>query len=80
LLVPVDAVCKESSGEQVAWVIEQDQTVHRRPVRLGQATGGRLEIVDGLRPGDRIAVAGVTFLRDGMKVRDLGDALGDARP
>jgi RND family efflux transporter MFP subunit len=80
LLVPVAAVCKESSGEQVAWVIGEDQTVKRRPVKIGQATGGRLEIIDGLRPGDRIAVAGVTFLRDGMKVRDLGDALGDVRP
>ena len=26
----------------------------------------------------RIAVAGVSFLRKGMKVRDLGDALGAA--
>jgi multidrug efflux pump subunit AcrA (membrane-fusion protein) len=45
-------------------------------VKLGQATGGRIEILDGLQPGDRIAVAGVTFLREGMKVKDLGGALG----
>jgi hypothetical protein len=25
-------------------------------------------------------VAGATFLRDGMKVRDLGDALGGGQP
>jgi multidrug efflux pump subunit AcrA (membrane-fusion protein) len=47
-----------------------------RAVKLGELTGGDVEIVDGLQPGDRIAVAGVTFLREGMKVRDLGDALG----
>jgi multidrug efflux pump subunit AcrA (membrane-fusion protein) len=80
ILVPVAAVFKDSSGEQVAWVLGPEQTVSRRPVKLGEATGGRLEIVDGLRPGDRIAVAGVTHLRDGMKVRDLGDALGGAQP
>jgi multidrug efflux pump subunit AcrA (membrane-fusion protein) len=45
-------------------------------VKLGEATGGHIEIVSGLEPGERIAVAGVTFLREGMKVRDLGDALG----
>ena len=45
-------------------------------MKLGEATGGQIEIADGLQPGDRIAVAGVTFLREGMKVRDLGDALG----
>src|SRR5262249_19176799 len=80
VLVPVAAVLKEPSGTQVTWVIGSDQTVTRRPVKLGEATGGQVEIVDGLQPGDRIAVAGVTFLREGMKVRDLGDALGGGQP
>jgi membrane fusion protein, multidrug efflux system len=75
--VPVSAVFKDSSGEQVVWVVGPNQTVTRRPVKLGEASGGQIEIVQGLQPGDRIAVAGVTFLREGMKVRDLGDALGD---
>jgi len=76
ILVPISAVSKEPAGEQVAWVVEPDQSVSRRAVKIGAATGGQVEIVDGLQPGDRIAVAGVTFLREGMKVRDLGDALG----
>jgi RND family efflux transporter MFP subunit len=76
ILVPISAVFKDATGEQIAWVVGPDQAVTRRPVKIGAATGGRLEIVDGLQPGDRVAVAGVTFLREGMKVRDLGDALG----
>jgi RND family efflux transporter MFP subunit len=76
LLVPIAAVFKDPTGEQVVWVVGPDETVARRPVKLGEATGGRIEVVDGLQPGDRIAAAGVTFLREGMKVRDLGDALG----
>ena len=80
ILVPVAAVYKDSTGEQLVWVLGPDQTVSRRPVKLGEASGGRLEIVDGLRAGDRIAVAGVTHLREGMKVRDLGDALGGGAP
>jgi RND family efflux transporter MFP subunit len=76
ILVPIAAVFKDSTGEQVVWVLGSDDTVSRRPVKLGGATGGNLEIVDGLQPGDRIAVAGVRALRDGMKVRNLGDALG----
>jgi membrane fusion protein, multidrug efflux system len=76
ILVPIAAVFKEPAGEQVAWVIGPDETVVRRPVKIGEATGGQIEIVDGLQPGDRIAVAGVTHLREGMKVRDLGDSLG----
>jgi RND family efflux transporter MFP subunit len=76
ILVPLSAVSKNAEGVQSAWVLEPDQTVSRRTVKLGEATGGRVEILDGLQPGDRIAVAGVNLLREGMKVRDLGDALG----
>jgi RND family efflux transporter MFP subunit len=76
ILVPVSAVSKQANGEQTAWVVGADDTVTRRPVKLGDVAGGDVEITSGLQPGDRIAVAGVTFLRDGMKVRDLGDALG----
>jgi RND family efflux transporter MFP subunit len=79
ILVPISAVFKDATKEQVAWVIGPDETVTRRPVKLGEATGGQIEIVEGLQPGDRIAVAGVTFLREGMKVRNLGDALGGSR-
>jgi len=76
IFVPVSAIQQASSGEQIAWVIGPDQTVTRRTVKLGEASGGQVAIVEGLNPGDRVAVAGLTFLRDGMKVRDLGDALG----
>jgi RND family efflux transporter MFP subunit len=79
ILVPLCAVFKDAGGEQVAWVLGPDDTVSRRPVKLGEAAGGRVEIVQGLQAGDRIAVAGVTHLREGMKVRDLGDALGGGR-
>jgi RND family efflux transporter MFP subunit len=80
ILVPVSAVLSDGATGQAAWVIGPDETVKRRPVKLGEPTGGQIEILDGLQPGERIAVAGVTFLREGMKVRDLGDALGGVRP
>lgn len=76
ILVPISAVFKDATGEQVTWIVGPDQIVSRRPVKLGEATGGQIAIAEGLQPGDRVAVAGVTFLRDGMKVRDLGDVLG----
>lgn len=79
ILVPVSAVTK-AAGKQIVWIVGADGTVERRPVKTGAATGGQIEIVEGLAPGDRIAVAGVTHLRQGMKVRDLGDALGGASP
>lgn len=76
IFVPISAVCKKPTGEQVVWVIDGEEQVKSRPVKVGSIQGGQIEITEGLEPGDRIAVAGVSFLRDGMKVRDLGDALG----
>ena len=49
--------------------------VTHRPVKTGAVTGNDIVVLEGLEPGDRIVTAGVSFLRDGMKVRDLGDGL-----
>jgi multidrug efflux pump subunit AcrA (membrane-fusion protein) len=76
ILVPISAVYERSNGKQVVWLISKDNEAKSRPVEVGSVQGGDIEITKGLEPGDRIAVAGVSFLRDGMKVRDLGDALG----
>lgn len=80
VMIPIEAVAQTSSGEQVVWVLGEKSTVSPRPVKLGAASGSRVEIVEGLEPGDRIVVAGVRFLRDEMQVRDLGDALGESQP
>ena len=63
----------------MVWVLGPDGTVRCRAVAMGEVKDGQVEIVGRLRSGERIAVAGAVYLRDGMKVRDLGDALGDAR-
>jgi membrane fusion protein, multidrug efflux system len=76
MLVPISAIYKQDTGEQVVWVLGADHTVHRKPVKIGAPTGEYIEVVEGLQSGERIVVAGATFLREGMKVRDLGDALG----
>jgi multidrug efflux system membrane fusion protein len=79
LRVPSEAIYSEGSGTKVAWIIGADGTARRREVKVGSVTDGRVEVLEGLIAGDRIATAGVGLLRDGAKVRDLGDALGGAR-
>lgn len=75
-LVPVSSVMRDSSGESVVWIIGPDDTVKRQPVKIGEPTGDQIKILEGLQAGDRIAIAGVSFLGQGMKIRDLGNALG----
>jgi RND family efflux transporter MFP subunit len=77
IFVPVSAISKEENGAQVAWVIGPDGISKSCPVKMGAAEDGEIEILEGLKPGERIAIAGTASLRDGMKVRDLGNALGE---
>jgi multidrug efflux system membrane fusion protein len=79
ILVPISAVIRLDTGKQVVWILAPNLTVNPRPVSVGTATGGTVEIVSGLRPGDRIVVAGGWSLHDGMKVTDLGNALGESQ-
>jgi hypothetical protein len=43
--------------------------VKKTLVRFGSLQGKEAVAIEGLAPGDIIAVAGVSFLADGMKVK-----------
>ena len=77
MLVPIAATVKEPSGEQVVWVVGagSSRAATARENRRG-GSGGQVEIVGGSFAGRSDCRGGATFLREGMKVRDLGDALG----
>ena len=79
ILVPIEAISRQETGGQVVWVLGGDKAVHHKQVKIGAPTGQYIEVVEGLQPGERIVVAGAPFLREGMKVRDLGDALGGSQ-
>ena len=74
--MPIAAVLRDTTGASIVWIVGTDQTVTARPVRIGAVSGRLVTITEGLKPGDRIAAAGASHLREGMKVSDLGDALG----
>jgi multidrug efflux pump subunit AcrA (membrane-fusion protein) len=67
LMIPSDVLTRRGDAS-VVFVVKGD-TVEERPVRAGYAEGGRTEIVEGLRAGESIVVAGQQGLRDGMTVR-----------
>lgn len=52
----------------------ETETVKSRSIRIGGLRDNQLIVIDGLEPGELVACAGVSFLRDGMKVRLLSDA------
>jgi multidrug efflux system membrane fusion protein len=50
------------------YLINADNTVSVRPIKLGVTEGDRVEVSSGLQPGDRIVIDGADKLRDGAKV------------
>ncbi|MDT9598251.1 efflux RND transporter periplasmic adaptor subunit [Sphingosinicella sp. GR2756] len=66
--VPELAVIGQGDSRFV-YVLGRDGTVKRTEVRTGLRSEGKIEIVEGLRPGQRIVTEGVAKLSDGMKVR-----------
>lgn len=66
VLVPEQAVVLRPAG-QVVYVIS-GESVAARQVRTGITRDGLVEIVEGLKPGERVANDGAALLSDGAKV------------
>jgi RND family efflux transporter MFP subunit len=60
-------------GAYKVFVIE-GRTIKEREVKLGDRIGERVEIIEGLQPGDKIAIAeGGQQIKDGMEVEVVSD-------
>lgn len=65
-VVPEEAIVSEGL-RQLLYVVK-DRTVERRVVRLGQRQAGRVEVIEGVSPGETIVVRGVQRVRPGLTV------------
>jgi RND family efflux transporter MFP subunit len=75
LTVPREAVLLDRGGAAVFVVRARNFKLlaERRPVTLGGRGGDRVEVLDGLSPGERVVVRGVAFLSDGMQAEETAD-------
>src|SRR5699024_11441394 len=67
VMIPESAIAP-SAGEQYIFVLQPDQTVRRRSVKIGIRRGGWVE-VSGIEPGQEILITGLQKVRDGAKVQ-----------
>jgi multidrug efflux system membrane fusion protein len=71
LSIPLTAVASDAKGGKFVWVVAAGGQVTRASVALGEIVGGSVTVTSGLSAGERIVTAGVSALREGMKVRPL---------
>ncbi len=69
LMIPEAALMPEQS-RQFLYVVEDGRAL-RREVRIGRRQPGRVEVIAGLKPGDRVVVEGTQKVREGATVREL---------
>jgi membrane fusion protein, multidrug efflux system len=72
VVVPVAALRHGSDGDYV-FVLQEDRTVKLQPVKAGQQSADRIQIVSGLQVGQRVITEGADRLRDGSRVVLPGD-------
>ena len=47
----------DSGGSRVAYVLDEDNVAHRRSIQVGARSLSAVEIVSGLKAGDRIIIS-----------------------
>jgi len=67
MVVPQEAVTELQGSYQVA-VVDENNKVSIRPVKMGERMGALWEVTDGLKPGDKVVVQGVQKAREGAAV------------
>jgi HlyD family secretion protein len=72
LSVPLSAILWESNESLVYVVVAGHAQL--RPVRIGAAEAGRVEIRAGLAEGDHVILSAGAFLNDGAAVREVAPA------
>ncbi len=67
ILIPLKSVQRERNGKPFVFIVDES-TVHKVPIRLGEASGRDVLVLDGISEGQRVVVSGGSELEDGMQV------------
>jgi RND family efflux transporter MFP subunit len=67
-LLVSDRALDTDQGQKVVYVVDKDNKVVSRPVRLGALHDGLREITDGVKAGERVIVKGLQQIRPGVTV------------
>ena len=77
LVIPRAALLDISGTQGAAWVLDREtSTAVKRTLRLGRTSAESADVLEGLRPGDRVILSPPADLKPGAKVRPVGEEGG----
>jgi membrane fusion protein (multidrug efflux system) len=68
ILVPQNAVGHNQKGEPTALVIDQKNFARLRLLKTGRAIGNQWQVLEGLKPGDKLITEGLAKVAPDMPV------------
>lgn len=71
-VMPSDALV-QNGDDFYAYVVRSDNTVAKIKVTKGQTVDGMVQILSGVKAGDKVVIQGMTSLGDGSKIQDIGE-------
>ena len=73
LLVPQPAVSLNADGSASIFILGEGNVAELRTVTLAGSKGRMWQIVDGLKPGEKVITNGLRYVKPGMKVTLAGE-------
>jgi HlyD family secretion protein len=71
-LVPASAILPGEEGGTAVLTVSPDSVAHLRPVDVGVRYGDKVQILNGVRPGEEVVVSGGLGVDDKAKVKIVG--------
>ncbi len=69
ILLPQRALVRDAKGNPTTYVVNAENKVEVRPLKVGRTQGSNWVVLDGLKPGDKVIVEGLQKIRPGATVR-----------
>ena len=69
MTVPITAVQRSADGSMFVWKAEGGKA-HRAKVLLGEAFAGRIEVLSGIKKGEKVIVKGYQKLSEGTSYEE----------
>ncbi|MEN6386389.1 MAG: efflux RND transporter periplasmic adaptor subunit [Phycisphaerales bacterium] len=71
ILIPQQAVSRDTKGNPIALIVDEDKKVQPRMLVLDRAIGDQWLVTSGLEAGDRLIVEGIQKVRPGAVVKTV---------
>jgi membrane fusion protein (multidrug efflux system) len=69
LLIPQQAVSRDQKGNPLTLIVDKDNKVQQRMLKLERAIGDSWIVLSGIEPGERVIVEGMQKIRPGAAVK-----------